>query len=59
MKIRSVTCVIGWLAFWAFGALALTSRGAPATATITATTLAFLGLLSGTTSRVAIAQEVR
>lgn len=59
MKLRSITCVIGWLAFWSFGFLALTSQGTPAAETIIAMMLAFLGLVSGSVSYVRIAQEVR
>ncbi|MAY33372.1 MAG: hypothetical protein MRY67_06615 [Rhodovulum sp.] len=59
MKICSLTCVIGWLAFWAFGFLAISAQGAPNSEIMTSSLLAFAGLMAGAVSYLKLAQGIR
>ncbi len=58
MKLCSITCVIAWLAFWAFGFVALTTDPAQALTLMTAMMIAFAGFAIGTTNYLKISREV-
>ena len=58
MKTCSITCVIGWAAFWTFGALALTSDPAQTAQLMLASLLAVGGFMLGISSYLKISREV-
>ncbi|GEM_PF-2097394 len=57
MKSYALSCVIGWLAFWTFGVIAVVTQGLHETQIITAAILAFGGLLAGMTSYLKLCRE--
>jgi len=59
MKNHALVCVIGWLAFWTFGAIALFANSLSDLHTIIAAMLAFGGIMAGMTSYLKLSREYR
>ncbi len=59
MKSCAITCVIGWLSFWAFGAAALLGTTLTEIQMSIATLLAFGGLIAGMTSYLKLCRECK
>lgn len=59
MKTSALTCMIGWLTFWMFGAVAIFVDTLTSTQTIIAALMAFAGMLSGMTSYLKLCRECK
>ncbi|MEY2990767.1 MAG: hypothetical protein RI946_161 [Pseudomonadota bacterium] len=59
MKSCAITCVIGWLSFWTFGAVAVLTPDLSETQMVIATLLAFGGLMAGMTSYLKLCRECK
>jgi hypothetical protein len=59
MKNHALVCVIGWLAFWTFGAIALFANSLSDQHIIIAAMLAFGGIMAGMTSYLKLSREYR